>query len=113
VTLAIDKVNKALVKVEPGLVNVPAISETASTTNIVEMSTEKISSVNLVKYLTRFEAEVTDDKNRIADVHKPVHAYSGKKGSFIAFPSWARQATKANTGPVDPMIVNGCPEKMA
>ena len=71
--VAITSVSNALVKVESGEVKVPPISLAASTTKIVEIRTEKISSVNLVRYLTKFEAEVMELKNKIAAVHRPVH----------------------------------------
>jgi hypothetical protein len=62
------------VNVDSGDVNVPPTSLIASITKIVEIKTEKISSVNLVRYLTRFDADVMDERNRIALVHNPVHA---------------------------------------
>ena len=68
------KVSNALVKVDAGDMNVPPMSDAASTTNMVEIRTEKISSVNLVRYLTKFDADVIDERNRIPDVHIPVHA---------------------------------------
>jgi hypothetical protein len=91
-----------------GPANEPATSDTASTTKIALIKVEKISSVNLVKYLTRLDADVNEEMNSIAEVHNPVHAYNGKKGTFIIFANCAKHATKANTGPVEPMIVNGC-----
>ena len=63
-----------LVKVEAGLEKVPATSEKASTTKIVLMRVEKISSVKRVRYLTRFDAEVMDDTKRMAAVQRPVQA---------------------------------------
>ena len=66
-------VNIALVNVEIGDTNVPPTSLTASTTKIVEMRTEKISSVNRVRYFTKLEAEVMELKNNIPDVQRPVH----------------------------------------
>ena len=107
------KVNSALVKVDVGLVNVAPISDTASMTKIVEMRREKISSVNRVRNLTKFEADVKDETNRIAEVHNPVHAYNGKKGRFKDFESWNKAPQNANTGPVEPIIVIGCAEKSA
>lgn len=107
VTVAHTKVNNALVKVEAGEVNVRPTSETASTTKMALMSTENISSVNRVKYLTRFDAEVTEHTNKMREVHRPVHAYRGKKGTPMPLASWTNVATKARTGPVDPMIVRG------
>ena len=41
-------------KVEAGLEKVPPTSEIASTTNIVEINTEKISSVNLLEEVSNF-----------------------------------------------------------
>jgi len=73
VTDDIARVRRALVNVETGLEKVPPTSETASTTKIVEIKTEKISSVNRVKYLTRLEADVMEERNKIAAVHNPVH----------------------------------------
>lgn len=107
------KVKSALVKVEAGLVNVAVISDTASMTKMVEMRREKISSVNRVRYFTKFEADVKDEMSKIVEVHKPVHAYNGRKGRFIDFESWNNAATNARTGPVDPMIVNGCADNNA
>jgi hypothetical protein len=54
-----------------------------------------------------------EDINRIAAVHNPVQVYRGKNGRLIAFPSCAKQATNANTGPVDPIIVKGWAENSA
>ena len=77
------RVNNAFVKVDTGDTNVLPISDAASTTKMQLISTEKISSVNRVKYFTKLEPDVTADRNRIADVHNPVHAYNGKNGRFI------------------------------
>ena len=57
---------RPLVNVDRGDVNVPEIS--------VLIKTENISSVNLVKYLTKLDPDDTDDTNKINDVHIPVHA---------------------------------------
>jgi hypothetical protein len=57
---------------------------------------------------TRLDADVMEATNRIAAVQRPVHAYKGKKGSESSLASCDKHATKASTGPVDPMIVNGC-----
>ena len=65
---------RPLVNVDRGDVNVPEISVTASTTKIVLIKTENISSVNLVKYFTKLDPDDTDDTNKINDVHIPVHA---------------------------------------
>ena len=46
--------------------------------------------------------------SRIAEVQIPVQAYRGKNGTFILSASFTSVATNANTGPVEPMIVNGC-----
>ena len=100
-------VSKAFVNVDAGDINVPPISEAASTTNIVDMRTAKISSVNRVRYFTKLDADVIDDRNKIADVHRPVQAYKGRNGRFVLLANWTNVATNANTGPVLPMIVNG------
>mmetsp|Transcript_57538 Transcript_57538/g.153685 ORF Transcript_57538/g.153685 Transcript_57538/m.153685 type:complete len:207 (-) Transcript_57538:613-1233(-) len=65
-------VNRALVKVEAGDEKVRPTSDTASKTNMQLISNEKISSVKRVRYLTRLEAEVIEEANKIADVHNPV-----------------------------------------
>mmetsp|Transcript_6123 Transcript_6123/g.7119 ORF Transcript_6123/g.7119 Transcript_6123/m.7119 type:complete len:177 (+) Transcript_6123:776-1306(+) len=71
---ATARVRRAFVNVDAGDKKVPPTSLTASTTKIVEIKTEKISSVKRVRYFTRFDADVMEDANRIPDVHKPVHA---------------------------------------
>ena len=76
---AMINVNIALANVDAGETNVPPTSLTASTTKIVEMRTEKISSVNRVKYLTKFEADVMELKNKIPAVQRPVHVSTSKK----------------------------------
>lgn len=80
-------VNNALVNVDIGEVNVLLTSDTASITKIAEINTEKISSVNLVRYLTKLDADVIDDRNKIPAVQKPVQEYNGRNGKFIAFAS--------------------------
>jgi hypothetical protein len=60
VDTATMRVNKPLVKEEAGLVKLLPIFCTASTTKMKEMRVLKISSVNLVKYLTRFDADVME-----------------------------------------------------
>lgn len=107
---AVTTVNKPLVKPEA---KDPEMSDSAEKTKMAEIRVEKISSVNLVKYLTRLLADVTELAKRIPDVHKPVHAYSGKKGSLVMRASSAKVATKASTGPVDPIMVRGCAAKAA
>jgi len=82
--------------------------DTASTTKMTLIKVENISSVNRVKYLTRLDPDVRDAMSRMADVHNPVQVYNGKNGKFHIFANCARHATKANTGPVEPMIVKGC-----
>ena len=77
-----------LVKVDAGLENVPATSENASTIKIALMRVEKISSVNLVKYFTRFDPEVKAAVKRIPDVHRPVQAYKGRKGRSKDLANW-------------------------
>jgi hypothetical protein len=67
-------VSNAFVKVDADDENVLPISETASTTKIQLIRTEKISSVKRVRYFTKFEADVTEDIIRIRDVQSPVHA---------------------------------------
>jgi hypothetical protein len=74
VTMAQVKVKSALVPVDTGDVKVLATSVTASKRNIELIRTEKISSVNRVKYLTRFDAEVSADTSNIPAVHRPVQA---------------------------------------
>jgi hypothetical protein len=77
-------VKSAFVKVETGELKVLATSETASTTKMALMSVAKISSVNLVKNLTKLEAEKTEATKRIPADHSPVQAYRGRNGSFMA-----------------------------
>jgi hypothetical protein len=113
VPLAITKVSNAFTKVDAGDIKVPPMSDTASTTKMVEMSTEKISSVNRVRYLTKLDADVIDETRSIPDVQIPVHAYRGRNGRFVLFANWTNVATNANTGPVLPMMVNGCAENNA
>ena len=113
VTEVQSRVSKALLKVEPGEVKVLLTSETASTTKMVEMRTLKISSVNRVMYLTRFDAEVNEDMARIPDAQIPVQPYSGRKGTFRVLANWTRQVTNAKTTPVEPIIVSGCAEVRA
>ncbi len=72
VTVVKVKVNKAFAKLEDGLENVALTSETASTMKIALIRTEKISSVNRVKYLTRLDADVIEEIKRIAAVQSPV-----------------------------------------
>jgi len=67
-------VSRAFVNVDADDVKVLPMSETASTTKIQLMRTENISSVKRVRYLTKFEAEVTEETNKIRDVQSPVHA---------------------------------------
>ena len=107
VTVAMVSVSKALVNVDAGDINVPPISEAASTTKIVDIRTAKISSVNRVRYLTKLDADVMEDRNKIADVHRPVQVYKGRNGRFVLLDNWTNAATNANTGPVLPIIVNG------
>jgi hypothetical protein len=113
VTLAQTNVSSAFVKVEEGDENVLPISDTASTTKMALMSTEKISSVKRVRYLTKFDAEKSEHSNRIPAVHSPVQLYKGRKGSPVDSASCTSVATNASTGPVDPMIVSGCAAKSA
>ena len=80
VKVAHTSVKRALVKSDAGEAKVRATSDTASTTKMVEMRVLKISSVKRVKYRTKLLPEVTAKPSRMADVHNPVHAYSGKKG---------------------------------
>mmetsp|Transcript_14605 Transcript_14605/g.33777 ORF Transcript_14605/g.33777 Transcript_14605/m.33777 type:complete len:208 (+) Transcript_14605:1960-2583(+) len=110
VTAAQVRVRSDFVKVSAGELNVLLMSETASATKMELIRTEKISSVNRVKYLTRFEPEVMADRNRIAEVHKPVQLYRGRKGTSSARESSFKQVTKASTGPVEPIMVSGCAE---
>lgn len=105
--LKTKKMKQTLVKVEAGLVKVPATSENASTTNMVLMSTENISSVNLVRYLTKLDPDVIAAMNRMAAVHRPVQAYNGRNGTLKLSANGTIVATNARTGPVDPMIVSG------
>jgi hypothetical protein len=74
VAVAVTSVSKAFVKVDAELENVRPMSETASTTKMALMSVENISSVNLVRYLTRLDAEVSEETNRIAEDQRPVQA---------------------------------------
>ena len=53
-------VKSPLVKVDAGSVNERPIFCTASTTKMKDISVEKISSVNRVRYLTKFDADVTE-----------------------------------------------------
>jgi hypothetical protein len=87
VLTAVTSVSRAFVNVVETFVKVRPTSETASITNIVLMRTENISSVNLVKYLTRFDADVIEQTRRMKDDQSPVHAYNGKNGSPIALVS--------------------------
>ena len=98
-------VRSAVVKGPEKLLNTPAV---ASTTKMTLIKVEKISSVKRVRYLTKLDADVTLDVKRMNDVHRPVHAYNGKKGNFMDFASCARHTTNERTGPVDPMMVHGC-----
>ena len=86
---------------------VPATSEKASAMKIVLISVEKISSVKRVRYFTILDAEVRDETNNIAEVQSPVHAYRGRNGILNVCASGTSVATKARTGPVEPMIVSG------
>jgi hypothetical protein len=67
-------VSNAFVKVDADDENVLPISETASTTKIQLIKTEKISSVNRVRYFTKLEADVKEDTSKMRDVQSPVHA---------------------------------------
>jgi len=51
---------RPLVNDDAGLVKLRPMFCTASTTKINEMRVEKISSVNLVRYLTKLDADVTE-----------------------------------------------------
>lgn len=53
-------VKSPLVKVDAGSVNERPIFCTASTTKMKDISVEKISSVNRVRYLTKLDADVTE-----------------------------------------------------
>ena len=53
-------VKSPLVKVDAGSVNERPIFCMASTTKMKDISVEKISSVNRVRYLTKFDADVTE-----------------------------------------------------
>jgi hypothetical protein len=53
--------------------NVLAMSVHASKTNMKLIRTEKVSSVNLVRYFTELENEVMEETNKISAVHNPVH----------------------------------------
>ncbi len=53
-------VKRPLVNVDAGFVKERPMFCTASTTKIKEMRVEKISSVNRVRYFTKFEADVTE-----------------------------------------------------
>jgi hypothetical protein len=55
-------VRRPLVNEDAGLVKLRPMFCTASTTKMKEMSVEKISSVNRVRYLTEWDAEVTELK---------------------------------------------------
>ena len=67
-------VSNAFVIVDAEDEKVLPISETASTTKIQLIRTEKISSVKRVRYFTKFEADVTEDIIKMSDVQSPVHA---------------------------------------
>ena len=69
---AVSTVRSALVKVEAVLVKVRPTSDTASTTKMALMRVEKISSVKRVRNLTRLDADVMDETNRMAAVQRPV-----------------------------------------
>lgn len=92
---------------------VRAISLHASNTNMKEMRTLNISSVNRVRYLTQLEKLVMLETNKINEVQIPVQAYKGKKGKLSSLLNVARVATKARTGPVEPIIVMGCADPKA
>jgi hypothetical protein len=84
-----------------------AISLHASNTNMKEIRTLNISSVNRVRYLTLLEKLVVLETNKINEVQIPVQAYKGKKGKLSFLAECARVATNARTGPVEPIIVMG------
>lgn len=67
---AVTAVKRAFVRLD--VKNVLPTSETASTTNMVEINVLKISSVNLVRYFTKFDALVMELKNKMAAVQMPV-----------------------------------------
>ena len=73
VEVAHVRVSRAFVNVDAGDENVRPISEPASMTKIALVRTENISSVKRVRYFTRCDAEVTEDKSRSAEVQSPVH----------------------------------------
>jgi hypothetical protein len=52
-------------------------------------------------------------KNKIPEVQIPVQAYKGRKGRPCDSASLYNAATNASTGPVDPIMVSGCPEVTA
>ena len=74
-------VSKALVSVDAGEVKVFPTFVSASTTKITLISVEKISSVKRVRYFTKFDADVTDDKKRMAEVQRPVQAVLTRSGA--------------------------------
>ena len=80
VVAAQTKERRAVTKLVSGIVKVFDTPDTASTINMVLMRHEKISSVNRGRYFTKFDADMIADRNKIAAVHKPVHAYTGRKG---------------------------------
>ena len=77
------------------------------------MRLENISSVNLVKSVTPFEVENRAPRNKYKEDQRPVQAYNGKKGTPSLVERPYSTDVKANTGPVEPMIVNGCADASA
>lgn len=68
------RVKSPLVKEDAGLVKLRPMFWAASTTKMKDIRVEKISSVNLVRYLTKLEADVTELTNKIPEVQIPVQA---------------------------------------
>jgi hypothetical protein len=67
-------VRSAFEKVDAADAKVPPMSETASTTKMPLIRTEKISSVKRVRYFTKLDADVTEETNKIREVQRPVQA---------------------------------------
>jgi hypothetical protein len=80
---------------------------------MTEINVEKMSSVNCVKKFTTLEVEKTDANNNMPADHKPVHAYTGRKGIPLDWHVAYSTFKKASRGPVVPIIVRGCAENMA
>ena len=72
VDVAITREKQACAPVTAGFMKPFASSRTASVINISDISIEKISSVNLVKYWIKFEVEKREERARNKLDHKPI-----------------------------------------